>query len=52
MPDLIIGVRLPADLLARLDALEARERGTGRRDVNRSSIMRDALTASLKKRGV
>lgn len=40
-----IRVRVPLKLRDRLDRIEARERGKGRRDVNRSSLIRDAIEA-------
>jgi hypothetical protein len=36
-------IRVPGSFVARLDAVEAHHRGRGRRDVNRSVLVRRAL---------
>lgn len=43
----VVSLRLDADMLERLNALEAKLRGAGRRDCNRSTIIRIAIDLLL-----
>lgn len=45
--DEVLRVRVDSDLLARIDRVEALMRGNGRRDVNRSFVVRASLKSFL-----